>query len=165
MYPDVKWSILAVEWNWYCFNTFIFSRSIILLWVCQKRFISWWYIFSTFICKSKFFQILHIYISQPFQYAKKKLHLPKYWFPILINMKRSDRMVSFFSNFQLKLKFILSQKMTFSLFPIVGKYNTLVPFDLKTTFYFMDFDVEKMVRFLMNDQIWPLKALFVVFCM
>ena len=44
------------------------------------------------------------------------------------------------------------------LFPIVGKCNTLVPFDLKTTFYFMDFDVEKMVRFLMNDQIWPLKA-------
>ena len=121
MYPDVKWSILAVEWNWYCFNTFIFSRSIILLWVCQKRFISWWYIFSTFICKSKFFQILHIYISQPFQYAKKKLHLPKYWFPILINMKRSDRMVSFFSNFQLKLKFILSQKMTFSSFSYCGK--------------------------------------------
>ena len=101
-----------------------------------------------------------IYISQPFQYAKKKLHLPKYWFPILINMKRSDRMVSFFSNFQLKLKFILSQKMIFPLFPIVGKCNTLVPFDLKTTFYSMYIDVEKMVRFLMNDQIWPLKALW-----
>ena len=139
-------------------NTFIFTRSIKLVWVCQKRVISWYNFLQFLVSIVGLWK--PIYISQPFQFAKKKLHLPKYWFPILINMKRSDRMVSFFSNFQLKLKFILSQKMTFSPFPIVGKYYTLVPFDLKTTFYFMDFDVEKMVRFLMNDQIWPLKALW-----
>ena len=64
MYPDVKWSILAVEWNWDCFNTFIFSRSIILLWVCQKWFISWWYISSTFICKSTYLHFTTFSICQ-----------------------------------------------------------------------------------------------------